>query len=786
MIVENMKARIMTPCGLLPLFATYIGIFSIALCQSTCPTRCLCHLDQQPRAVICSKQGLEVFPENISDVVEQLNLSNNLLTNITNSDINRLIDLQYLNLARNKLSSLPDDLQSLRSLHRLDLSGNKIYEIIDINSIRQLPSLMVLQLSRNPLSSLEGLVSASITVLDASHCEIRELTNTSLDGLKALTSLSLAGNPLKLIQKVWSPKLHWLDMSDCRLNYLHPDTFSGLPELEELQLSNNPTLAYSTRYSTLKHLNLKKLDVSRCNLDRPGLHGLPSLTYARLSRNGIRMLPDRIFAKNRELGFLYLNANNIENLNVSTFEGLVKLQVLDLSANNLDMIHPLIFRDNVELKLLNLSYNTLYEFPNLTSTVTSLDASSNIISNLNRNFLTNMPKIRTINFSDNRLQRIPPGLKSTTLRNLDLRRNRIVDVHNDTFLHFPQLIRIDLSGNRLTEGIDPMIFRNNPDINTIKLEDNPWRCDCKELFFLYSFLTEPPAKSSEQSLLCQSPANVSGYTWLTACFDVWNEPLYYNKDRTWGFVMIALLMMIVLFGSFVSVRHMMRIKRRAIEQRQQLETLRLLRQRRNQVERVQEERVERVQEPRIHPLELVGPPSYEEAVQMPRLARSLDNLDEISVEMSSTRIMGSVDNIRPKQRRTRRPKKRIQSEDDLHRRGERRHERIRRERNISVGNNGTDLPESQRSSKVYVTRRVRRQSVISDSMDSASGRTTRSRPQTPSTRKKRRRYTVYDGHSTDDEDSDVQPVGSSRSIVIRELRREPKSGYKESTTERES
>ncbi|XP_017789812.1 PREDICTED: insulin-like growth factor-binding protein complex acid labile subunit [Habropoda laboriosa] len=781
MIVENMKDRIMTSCRLLSLFATYLGIFSIALCQSTCPTRCLCHLDQQPRTVTCSQQGLEIFPENISDMVEQLNLSNNLLTNITVSDVNRLIDLQYLNLARNKLSSLPEDISFLKSLKRLDLSDNKIYDVIDINSVRQLPSLLVLHLSRNPLSSLEGLISANITVLDASHCGIRELSNTSLDGLKALTTLSLAGNPLKLIQKVWSPKLRWLDMSDCRLNYLGPDTFSGLPELLELQLSNNPTLVYSTRHTTLKHLKLKKLDVSRCNLDRPGLHGLPSLTHARLSHNIIRMLPDRIFAKNRELSFLYLNTNAIENLNASAFEGLVKLQVLDLSVNNLDMIHPLIFHENVELKLLNLSYNTLHEFPNLTSAVTSLDASSNEISNMNGNFLANMPKVRSINFSDNRLERIPPGLKSTTLRNLDLRRNRIVDVHKDTFLHLPQLIRIDLSGNRLTGAIDPMIFRNNPDINTIKLEDNPWRCDCKELLFMYSFLTEPPAKTFEQSLLCQTPANVSGYTWITACFDAWNEPLYYNKDRTWGFVMIALLMMVVLFGSFVSIRHMMRIKRRALEQRQQLETLRLLRQRRTQA--AQEEHVERVPEPRIHPLELVGPPSYEEAIQMPRLARSLDNLDEISVEMSTTRIMGSVDNIRVK-RRTRRPKKRIQSEDDLLRRGERRQERIRRERNSSAGNSGTDLPLSQRNSKVYAARRARRQSVISDSMDSASGRT-RSRPQTPSTRKKKRRYTVYDGHSTDDEDSDIQPVGSSRSIVIRELRREPKGGYRESTTERE-
>lgn len=196
----------------------------------------------------------------------------------------------------------------------------------------------------------------------------------------------------------------------------------------------------------MTHPKLKKLDVSRCNLDRPGLHGLPSLTHARLSRNTIRMLPDRIFTKNRELGFLYLNANSIEHLNVSTLDGLVKLQVLDLAANSLEAIHPLTFHENVDLKLLNLSYNTLYELPSLTSAVVSLDASSNAISSLNANFLVNMPKIRGINLSDNRIQKLPAGMKSTTLRNLDLRRNRIIEVCNDSFLQLPQLLRIDLSG----------------------------------------------------------------------------------------------------------------------------------------------------------------------------------------------------------------------------------------------------------------------------------------------------------------------------------------------------
>ncbi|XP_076303588.1 uncharacterized protein LOC143221868 [Lasioglossum baleicum] len=768
------------------LAALFVALSPLA-CESVCPTKCVCHYSQQPRAVICSKQSLESFPENISDLVEQLNLSNNLLRHVPN-DINRLTELQYLNLARNELSSLPNDISSLKKLRRLDLTDNKIQDIVDVKSVMQLTSLTVLYLSRNPIQSIEGLVSSRLEALDASHCEIQTLSNVSLDGLPELTTLSLVGNPLKLIQKAWSPKLHWLDVSDCLLNYLSPDTFSGFRELEELRMANNPMLVYCTRNATLTHPKLKKLDVARCNLDRPGLHGFPLLTHARLSRNIINMLPDRIFAKNRELGFLYLNENNLENLNASTFEGLVKLQMLDLSRNNLREVHPLTFHENIDLKLLNLSYNILDKFPRLMSAVNILDVSSNFIETLDDHFLWDMPKVKSVILSDNKLETIPSQIKSTTLKNLDMKRNRLVTLNNDTFLHLPQLIRVDLSGNRLTETLDPAIFRNNPDLNSIKLDDNPWRCDCKELIILFNYLTASPAKTSESNLLCQSPANVSGYTWEAACYDVWNGTLPYNRDRTWGFVMVTVLTIIVLFGSFISIRHMMRVKRRAMEQRQQTESMRPLRRRTRIVH--EEESIEHVErpEPRINPLELIGPPSYEEAMQMPRLARSLDNLDEISVDRSSARrIAGSADNIRIRQKRTRRLKTKILSEDDLLRREERRLGRLKRERNTSVGNMRSELPStgSQRNLRPPPANRARRNSVMSEGMDSGSGRV-QTRPQTPSAKKRRRRRTVYDGHSTDDEDSDMPQIHKTRSVVIKELRREPRSGYRDSSVEVES
>jgi hypothetical protein len=213
---------------------------------------------------------------------------------------------------------------------------------------------------------------------------------------------------------------------------------------------------------------------------------------------------------------------------------------------------------------------------------------------------------------------------------------------------------------------------------------------------------------------------------------------------------------------------------------------------RNQQLEEELEELEHPEEPRINPLELVSPPTYEEAVQMSRLVHSMDALDEITIENGTLRAINSVDNLRTKKRRTRRTtRKRTNSEDDLLRREERRQVRIRRERSNSSSNicdanqSRNTNPTNPVNSRLSLARSSRRHSAADNLVDSSSSKD-RPRPQTPSSRKRKRRQVAdRNEHVTDDEDSDVQPIGSNRSVAIRELRREPRSGYRESFAERE-
>ena len=200
------------------------------------------------------------------------------------------------------------------------------------------------------------------------------------------------------------------------------------------------------RHETLRHDNLRRLDVSRCSLDRPGLHGLTALTHAILSHNRIGMLPDRIFSKNRMLTQLHLNANGLKHVNRSTFAGLVKLEALDISSNNLVHLHPSTFRETINLKLLNLSFNDFEEFPNLMLSVLSLDLTSNFIKSVPRDYLMSMPRIRTLNLSDNRLEGVCERFESESLRTLILKRNRLIQLANNSFSELPELQKLDLSG----------------------------------------------------------------------------------------------------------------------------------------------------------------------------------------------------------------------------------------------------------------------------------------------------------------------------------------------------
>lgn len=314
----------------------------------------------------------------------------------------------------------------------------------------------------------------------------------------------------------------------------------------------------------MRHEKLKRFDASGCNLDRPGLQFFPSLTQAILSRNVIRFLPDKIFSRNKMLIYLALDGNGLNQVNGSSFTGMPALETLDLSSNSLSILPPGLFKDSINMRLLNLSNNEIRLFPdNFTLSAMTLDLSINLIESIDEKNIKNMPRIRSLNLAKNRLISFAADLESKTLKSLSLEGNRISKLTNKSFSNLPALVEVDLSGNRLTEAFSCNIFSLNNHLQKILLDDNPWRCDCEQMHLIYLYLTRSGMTSSS-SLICQSPSNVSGDTWSTACQAEWSTDTskVSVKDKLYQLGLMGLFICVLVFGTVVSIGHTVRTKRR--------------------------------------------------------------------------------------------------------------------------------------------------------------------------------------------------------------------------------
>lgn len=99
-----------------------------------------------------SGQGLTKAPEAIFSRtdLEELNLSNNVLSGALQSQIGNLHDLKVLNLSNNKFTGVPAEIGQLKNLEVLNLSNNLITGLP--NELGNLSKLKMLDLSGNKYS----------------------------------------------------------------------------------------------------------------------------------------------------------------------------------------------------------------------------------------------------------------------------------------------------------------------------------------------------------------------------------------------------------------------------------------------------------------------------------------------------------------------------------------------------------------------------------------------------------------------------------------------------------
>uniref|UniRef100_UPI00398F5D4D keratocan n=1 Tax=Pristiophorus japonicus TaxID=55135 RepID=UPI00398F5D4D len=188
--------------------------------------------------------------------------------------------LEYLRLARNKISSIPEGaFKNLNKLILLDLQGNKLRNIQE-NTFQGLTTLLQLNLAKNELEQMPLQIPSSILQLYLDNNSIKAIPWNYFIGLPKLSFIRLNHNKIS--------------------NTGIPETVFNVSSLLDLQLSHNQLTAVPLIHFSLEHLYLDHNQIKNINgpqicpmpinmIDqRPEKNHQPRLRYLRLDGNGLK------------------------------------------------------------------------------------------------------------------------------------------------------------------------------------------------------------------------------------------------------------------------------------------------------------------------------------------------------------------------------------------------------------------------------------------------------------------------------------------------------------------
>lgn len=284
------------------------------------------------------------------DSRENLNLANKKLQTMPRS-IKQLRSLRKLDLSGNPITDLPDELAVLEHLEVLELSETQL--IVLPKSILLLWNLRVLNLRYVPIPFLTigGFWDNTLEELDLSRSSVKELPEGIgfLEKLKTLncSKTEISALPFTICD-LWS--LETLDLGNTRITELPfflgkldrleklyldgtmigelPRSFWELPSLKSLSLSNTPLAELPEEISGLRSLERLNLYGMRLSALPEGFWELGSLQYLNLGNLPLPVLPEGI-GKLRNLQRLHINYSALQAL-PETLGDLAELRDLEL------------------------------------------------------------------------------------------------------------------------------------------------------------------------------------------------------------------------------------------------------------------------------------------------------------------------------------------------------------------------------------------------------------------------------------------------------------------------
>ncbi|CAN2388659.1 toll-like receptor 3 [Pristimantis euphronides] len=276
-----------------------------------------------------------------------------------------------------------------------------------------------------------------------------------------------------------------VDKADC--SHLELYTIpSDLPlTIKVLDLSHNrlKTLpaANLSRYDKLQHLDvgyntLHLLESTLCKK-------LPLLKVLNLQHNEFSKIPEKGFLSCTGLAELRLNSNGIKEINGNPFENLQSLRILDVSHNKMTTTALGDKQQLPDLTELLYSYNVIKELKKedfmflANNSVQKLDLSANPVKEIQVDCFQQLTNLDTLTMANMTLEPnwedLCSQLAKTQIEVLILVNSKLTKIHNATFksLNSTRLISLDISKNSLSQ-IDNNSFIYLHHLRSLNLEEN--------------------------------------------------------------------------------------------------------------------------------------------------------------------------------------------------------------------------------------------------------------------------------------------------------------------------
>ncbi|CAH0723585.1 unnamed protein product, partial [Brenthis ino] len=310
--------------------------------------------------------------------LSELDLSHNLIRNVTREVFGSMLMLQYLDLSHNQIFHMEYDcFKKVKNLQIIDLSHNYLIEL-PVEVFHDMQALTSVDLSDNNIKNLADnlIISPALERLDLSDNDLSRIPTNCLSPAAAinLVELDLSGNTIPnvaiadLVQRFrHEPSEYWLEEPDYSDEYMYHTARRDHPRVlhRKIQYPQN------VLYKSLAWLDLSDNHLVR--VESGSFTALPKLLWLDLSMNTPFNTGERsggIF-KGLERRLLHLGLKNVSLTAVPSMP-LPKLKSLDLSYNNLPSIPTDTTANLTRLRSLDLSYNDLTNVPVATHSLSDL------------------------------------------------------------------------------------------------------------------------------------------------------------------------------------------------------------------------------------------------------------------------------------------------------------------------------------------------------------------------------------------------------------------------------